>query len=101
MNNPVKYEPLIAAEGLRQNSSLIDDACPRRCRRVRTANEIAEKEGSVRAANMVMLGALVRMKPELASLEALIHGLGEAVSARNKQLNAINVACLHKGYGLF
>jgi 2-oxoglutarate ferredoxin oxidoreductase subunit gamma len=106
MNKPslLKYEPLIAAEGLLLwNSSLIDVRPARADLRAVAvpANEIAEKEGSVRAANMVMLGALVRMKPELASLEALIHGLGEAVSARNKQLNAINVACLHKGYGLF
>jgi len=27
--------------------------------------------------------------------------LGEAVSARNQQLNAINVACLNKGYSLY
>jgi hypothetical protein len=30
----------------------------------------------------------------------VIHGLDEAVSARNKQLAAINVACLRKGYEL-
>ena len=106
MNKPslLKYEPLIAVEGLLLwNSSLIDVRPARSDLRAVAvpANEIAEKEGSARAANMVMLGALARIKPELASLEALIHGLGEAVSARNKQLNAINVACLRKGYGLF
>jgi len=105
MNKPSlqKYEPLLAAGGLLLwNSSLIDEP-PRRTdlRAVAVpANQIADREGSVRAANMVMLGALARLKPELASLEALIHGLGEAVSARNKKLNDINVACLRKGYEL-
>jgi Pyruvate/2-oxoacid:ferredoxin oxidoreductase gamma subunit len=65
------------------------------------ANELAEAEGSAKAANMVLLGALSRLRPELASLEALIHGLEEAVSARNKKLNAINIACLKRGFGLF
>ncbi len=106
MNKPslLKYEPMLAPGGLLLwNSSLIDVRPARDDLRAVAvpANEIAEKEGSARAANMVMLGALARLRPELASLEALIHGLGEAVSARNKQLNAINVACLHKGYGLF
>jgi Pyruvate/2-oxoacid:ferredoxin oxidoreductase gamma subunit len=64
------------------------------------ANRVAEEEGSARAANMVMLGVLAALKPELASLEALIYGLGEAVSARNKKLNEINISCLRKGYGL-
>ena len=106
MNKPslLKYEPLLLPQGLLLwNSSLIDIQPARSDVRAVAvaANEIAEKEGSARAANMVILGALVKLLPQLASLDALIHGLGEAVSARNKQLNAINVACLKKGYGLF
>jgi 2-oxoglutarate ferredoxin oxidoreductase subunit gamma len=105
MNKPslAKYEPLMADCGLLLwNSSLIDEPPARADIQAVAvpANQIAEKEGSARAANMVMLGALAGLRPELASLEALIHGLGEAVSARSKQLNAINVACLRKGYGL-
>jgi 2-oxoglutarate ferredoxin oxidoreductase subunit gamma len=105
MNKPslAKYQPLLAAGGLLLwNSSLIDQA-PDRADITAVAvpaNEIAEKEGSARAANMVMLGALARLRPELAGLESVIQGLGEAVSARNKQLAAINVACLRKGYEL-
>jgi 2-oxoglutarate ferredoxin oxidoreductase subunit gamma len=103
MNKPslAKYQPLLAAGGLLLwNSSLIDRAPERADIKAVAvpANEIAEKEGSARAANMVMLGALARLRPELASLESVIHGLEEAVSARNKQLAAINVACLHRGY---
>jgi len=105
MNKPslLKYEPRLAAGGLLLwNSSLIDVLPARSDVQAMAvpANQIAEKEGSARAANMVMLGALARLRPELASLEAVIHGLGEAVSARNQQLNAINIACLRKGYAL-
>jgi 2-oxoglutarate ferredoxin oxidoreductase subunit gamma len=106
MNKPslAKFEPAVARNGLLLwNSSLIDTAPTRADLRAMAvpANELAEAEGSSRAANMVLLGALSRLRPELASLEALIHGLGEAVSARNKKLNAINVACLKRGFGLF
>ena len=105
MNKPslLKYEPLVNPDGLLLwNSSLIDVRPARGDLRAVAvpANEIAEKEGSARAANMVMLGALARLRPALASLEALVHGLGESVSARNQQLNAINIACLKKGYEL-
>jgi 2-oxoglutarate ferredoxin oxidoreductase subunit gamma len=105
MNRPslAKYEPLLAPGGLLLwNSSLIDGAPVRAdIRSVAVpANRVAEEEGSARAANMVMLGVLAALKPELASLEALIYGLGEAVSARNKKLNEINISCLRKGYGL-
>ena len=105
MNKPslLKYEPLVNPDGLLLwNSSLIDVRPARGDLRAVAvpANEIAEKEGSARAANMVMLGALARLRPTLASLEALVHGLGESVSARNQQLNAINIACLKKGYEL-
>ena len=106
MNKPslLKYEPMLAPGGLLLwNSSLIDLQPARDDLRAVAvpANEIAEKEGSARAANMVMLGALARLRPELASLEAIVRGLGEMVSARNQQLNAINVACLKKGHALY
>jgi 2-oxoglutarate ferredoxin oxidoreductase subunit gamma len=106
MNKPslLKYEPRVNPDGLLLwNSSLIDTKPQRGDLRAVAvpANELAEKEGSVRAANMVMLGCLARLRPDLASLEALTHGLDEAVSARNQQLNAINIACLRKGYQLF
>jgi 2-oxoglutarate ferredoxin oxidoreductase subunit gamma len=105
MNKPslAKYEPQIAPGGLLLwNSSLIDEPPVRADIRAVAvpANQTAEEQGSARAANMVMLGVLAALKPELASLEALVYGLGEAVSARNKKLNEINIASLRKGYGL-
>jgi len=104
MNKPslLKYEPQLAAGGLLLwNSSLIDvqPAVPtfRRwpCRPTRSPRRKAapgRPHGHARRAGPPA--------PELASLEAVIHGLGEAVSARNQQLNAINIACLRKGYAL-
>jgi 2-oxoglutarate ferredoxin oxidoreductase subunit gamma len=105
MNKPslIKFEPKLAEGGLLLwNSSLIDITPSRPDIRAVAvaANELAEAEGSARAANMVMLGALAKLRPELASLEALNHGLGEAVSARHKQMTAINLACLKRGFEL-
>ncbi len=106
MNKPslVKFEPALVPGGLLLwNSSLIDATPSRGDLKAMAvpANELAEAEGSAKAANMVLLGALSRLRPELASLEALIHGMEEAVSARNKKLSAVNVACLKRGFGLF
>jgi 2-oxoglutarate ferredoxin oxidoreductase subunit gamma len=103
MNKPslAKFEPMIAEGGLLLwNSSLIDITPSRADIRAVAvaANELAEAEGSSRAANMVMLGALAKLRPELVSLGALNHGLGEAVSARHKQMAAINAACLKRGF---
>ncbi len=105
MNKPslAKYEPQLVPDGLLLwNSSLIDESPSRTdIRSVAVpANQLAEAQGSSRAANMVLMGVLAALKPELASLEALIYGLGEAVSARNKKLNEINIACLRQGYAL-
>lgn len=106
MNKPslLKYEPLLVPGALLLwNSSLIDLPPVRKELDARAvpANELAEQEGSARAANMVMLGALIKLRPALASLDSLVNGLGEAVSARNKKLIQINVACLKRGHGLF
>jgi len=105
MNQPslIKFEPRLKPEALLiYNSSLVDAEPSREDLEVFkvAANEIAEEEGSARAANMVTLGLLVRLKPEIASMDALIGSLEEAVSARNRALNEINVRCLRRGYEL-
>jgi 2-oxoglutarate ferredoxin oxidoreductase subunit gamma len=105
MNQPslVKFEPRVREGGLLlYNSSLIDGQPSRRdirCVAV-PANELAEKEGSVRSANMIMLGLLARLKPEIAALESVEAALERAVSARNRSLNRINRSCLARGYSL-
>jgi 2-oxoglutarate ferredoxin oxidoreductase subunit gamma len=105
LNKPslLKFEPKMCADGLMiYNTSLIDiqpertdiKAIPIK------ASDIAQKEGSIRSANMIALGALIKLKPEIASIEAVIDALDEAVSARNKEMNAINKDCLMAGYEL-
>ena len=106
MNKPsmLKFEPKVARGGLLLYNSSLIDLQPSRSdiRSVPVpANELAEKEGSSKAANMIMLGVLLKLKPELASMDSIIATLNEAVSARNKQLNVININCLKKGYALF
>ncbi len=67
------------------------------CLEVR-ANEIAEAAGSFRAANMVVLGSLLRVRPAITSMGAITAALEEGVSARHRELNEINRLALRKGY---
>jgi 2-oxoglutarate ferredoxin oxidoreductase subunit gamma len=105
MNKPslIKFEPRLREGGtLLYNSSLIDIEPSRRdlrCIPV-AANEMAEQEGSARSANMIMLGLVARIKPEIASLESIEATLDEAVSARHRNLNEINKHCLSRGFAL-
>jgi 2-oxoglutarate ferredoxin oxidoreductase subunit gamma len=62
------------------------------------ANDLAEQAGSYKAANMVMIGALIARHPELATLEAVINALPHAVSSRNKEFNALNARALEAGF---
>ena len=105
MNKPslIKFEARLREGGtLLYNSSLIDIEPSRRdlrCIPV-AANEMAEKEGSARSANMIMLGLLAKIKPEIASLDSIEATLDEAVSARHRNLNEINKSCLAQGFAL-
>jgi 2-oxoglutarate ferredoxin oxidoreductase subunit gamma len=62
------------------------------------ANEVAEKLGNIRSANMVMLGAFTK-KSNLVKLESLIEGLAAALK-NNQKLVAINKEALNAGYEL-
>jgi 2-oxoglutarate ferredoxin oxidoreductase subunit gamma len=62
------------------------------------ANEIAEAAGSYKAANMAMLGALLKRRPSVASMNAVLAVLDEAVSARHRELNQVNRKALAGGY---
>jgi len=105
MNQPslLKFEPRVQKGGLLIYNSALIDAAPQRddirCVEVR-ANDLAEKEGSFRAANMIALGVLLQLKPETASLDQVIQSLPEVVSARNRDLLEINVRCLKRGFTL-
>jgi 2-oxoglutarate ferredoxin oxidoreductase subunit gamma len=107
LNTPsfIKFQRIVKPGGLFiYNSSLIDssliDLPPERDDIEIVpikANEIAEEIGSYRAANMVALGSLLKRRP-VASLDAVIAALDEAVSARNRELNEINRRALRRGY---
>ena len=105
MNKPslIKFEPRLREGGiLLYNSSLIDIVPSRsdlRCIPV-PANEMAELEGSTRSANMILLGLLAKIKPEVASLDSIEATLEQAVSARHRNLNEINKRCLARGFSL-
>lgn len=62
------------------------------------ANEIAENLGSLKSANMVMLGAFIK-KSNLVQLQSLIDGLTVALKG-NQKLIAINKNALSAGYDL-
>lgn len=105
MNKPslLKFEPMIRQGGLLlYNSSLIDVKPSRTDIKAVpvAANELAEALGSARSANMVMLGLLARLKPEVVSLQSVSAAIEEAVSARHRDLNEINRLCLEKGFSL-
>lgn len=103
LNNPsfLKFEPRIAPGGmLLYNSSLVDLESKREDIEIVdiAANSIAENAGSGKAANMAAIGKLLQRKSDIASLNAVIQALEEAVSLRNRELNAINVKVLQAGY---
>jgi len=105
MNKPslLKFEPRIVPGGLLiYNSSLIEikpqrkdiTAVPVK------ANDLAVEAGNVKAANMIIIGLLLKLKPHLASLESALDAVSEVVSSRNKELNELNKICIKKGYEL-
>jgi len=103
MNTPSlrKFQPIVKPGGLLiWNESLIDGKPERtdiECLALR-ANELAEQAGSYRSANMVMIGALLKKRPSVASLDAVLAVLDAAVSARHRELNQVNRKALASGY---
>ncbi len=63
------------------------------------ANSIAEKLGSPKSANMVMLGAFIK-KSNLVSISTIIENLGATMGSKGKSV-AINKKALMAGYELF
>jgi 2-oxoglutarate ferredoxin oxidoreductase subunit gamma len=103
MNTPslLKFQSIVKPGGLLiWNQSLIDIAPQRTDIQVVAvrANDIAEDAGSYRAANMVMLGSLLRHRPSVASMHAVLAVMDEAVSARHRELNQVNRKALAGGY---
>ena len=102
MNNPslVRFQNQVQSGGaLFVNSSLVEAEVIRGdIDIVRVpANDIAEKLGSLKSANMVMMGTFTR-KSNLVSIDTIIEGLRSAI--KNKKLVDINKRALMAGYEL-
>lgn len=102
MNRPsvVRFQNRVQSGGqLFINSTLVDMEISRGdIEIVRVpANEIADKLGSLKSANMVMLGAFTK-KSGLVSLSSLVAALKSA--SKNQKFIAINESALNEGYNL-
>ncbi|HLF89911.1 MAG TPA: 2-oxoacid:acceptor oxidoreductase family protein [Anaerolineales bacterium] len=94
-----KYEPLVKKDGvLVVNSSLIERDVDRKDVNVVgiPANEIAERLGDKRLANMVVVGALLGRLPVL-PVEAVIQALKDHLPERRQKLIPANIEALHQG----
>ena len=95
-----QYGKLMQAGGLLIiNSSLVPETCGRAdIREVRIpASDIASGLGEMRMANVVLLGALLRLDPIL-SVDAMQIAMQEHVSGRARRLLEQNKQALRKGY---
>ncbi len=102
MNRPSldKFEKMVVDGGnVFINESLIDRKAQRTDVNVYyiPANDFAEKAGSGRASNMVMVGAFVATTGAV-SLDDVKESLSEVVSKRNIKFNDINIKALDMGY---
>ena len=101
MNKPSldKFESLIQKDGLIVlNNSLIDQEVKRDDIRVLKipANDIANKLGNLRVANMVALGAYVK-KSGVVKLESIFKALEKALAGKNQKILDLNKVALKKG----
>lgn len=101
MNEPslLKFEPALKPKGLLLiNSSLVSSQPKRNDVKVITidANKIAEEIGTVKCANMVMLGALIN-HTQAVSMESMINTLPKVFPRAKKEMLEINTKALKKG----
>ncbi|HDD55462.1 MAG TPA: 2-oxoacid:ferredoxin oxidoreductase subunit gamma [Chloroflexi bacterium] len=95
-----KYEPLIKAGGVMvANSTLVNREITREGINslLIPANTIAEELGMVRLSNMIMMGAMLALKPIL-PLEAVKKALGEHIPERHKKTLPLNYEAMDRGY---
>lgn len=94
-----KYQPLIAPGGLLAvNSSLVPSSSTRTDINVLEvpATEIADEIGSLRIANLVMLGAVLAARPVL-PLDALKHALEEHIPPHRRSMLGMNFEAVDRG----
>lgn len=95
-----KYEPLVQPGGiLLVNTSMIDRAPVRKDIKIvkLAANEIAEKLGGQRLANMVLLGSLIGNLPTMITLEELEAAVKAHLPARHHKLLPANLLAIREG----
>lgn len=103
LNKPsmTKFEGQLKAGGLLiYNSSLIDIKPSRTDIKyiALPANEMAMECNNARGANMVVLGCLAKVIPGMVSVKSFEYALDEAISARNKKFNPINIATIEAAF---
>lgn len=103
MNEPsfAKFEPMIVPGGrLFINTSLVSSRSERDD--IETievpANKIAEEIGTLKIANMVMAGALVK-RTGMMALDSLINSLGKVYSRAKPEILQMNEVAINKGSG--
>ncbi len=104
MNEPslLKFEPTLKPEGLLLINKSLVSSQPKRDdvnTAIIDANKIAEEIGTVKCANMVMLGALIN-HTQAVSLESIIKTLPKVFPRAKKEMIDINVEALKKGTSL-
>jgi 2-oxoglutarate ferredoxin oxidoreductase subunit gamma len=95
-----KYESLVPESGvLVANSSLVNREIERKNINslLIPANELAEEIGLSRLANMIMVGAMVALKPIL-SLDAIKKALEEHIPERHQKTLPMNYKAMDKGF---
>mgnify|MGYP003307628595 CR=1 FL=1 len=104
LNKPsmTKFENKIKPNGiLIYNTSLIDEAPSRKDIKVLPlpCTEICTETNNPRGTNMVALGALLKAVPGMVSgVKPFEFALDEAISARNKKFNPINIATIEAAF---
>lgn len=97
-----KFAPMVRPGGvLLINSSLIEQKCVRTDIRqiLIPANEIADKIGSSRVANMVMLGAFLKAT-EAVEVDSIVYTLKKKLPAHRQNLMPMNEEALKAGAAL-
>lgn len=94
-----KYEPLVAPGGLLvRNASLIPQVSRRTdiAELAIPATAAADELGSIKIANLVLLGAILAVRPVMA-LDAMKRALEHHIPSHRRDLLALNYAALDKG----
>lgn len=96
-----KFESKIEKNGfLMINSTLVHDTVTRQDIDVLQipALELANKAGAAQAMNMVTIGAFIKHRPQIASIESVIEAIHEVVKIRYRHLLSTNLEAVKSGF---